>query len=146
MKTPRDPRATFSRRMFLRGAAGFTLPMPFLGSLLKPGAARAASGPPRRFIAFATEHGGIWPEYMHPADATLTDKMTYAGHEIRRGALAPTMANGITTLSPVVSGSSSKLNPTLVSKMNLLRWVSARTIKETFSPPREFTYPYMSEP
>ncbi len=31
------------------------------------------------------------------------------------------------------------------SKINLLRWVSARTIKETFSPPREYTYPYMSE-
>jgi 1-pyrroline-5-carboxylate dehydrogenase len=31
------------------------------------------------------------------------------------------------------------------SKMNLLRWVSARTVKETFSPPRQYTYPYMSE-
>jgi len=31
------------------------------------------------------------------------------------------------------------------SKMNLLRWVSARTIKETFSPPREHRYPYMAE-
>jgi 1-pyrroline-5-carboxylate dehydrogenase len=31
------------------------------------------------------------------------------------------------------------------SKMNLLRWVSARALKETFSPPREHTYPYMSE-
>jgi 1-pyrroline-5-carboxylate dehydrogenase len=31
------------------------------------------------------------------------------------------------------------------SKLNLLRWVSARTIKETFSPPREYKYPYMSE-
>jgi 1-pyrroline-5-carboxylate dehydrogenase len=31
------------------------------------------------------------------------------------------------------------------SKMNLQRWVSARTIKETFSPPREFTYPYMAD-
>jgi len=31
------------------------------------------------------------------------------------------------------------------SKMNLLRWVSARTIKETFAPPRDFRYPYMSE-
>ncbi|HVG53810.1 MAG TPA: L-glutamate gamma-semialdehyde dehydrogenase [Vicinamibacterales bacterium] len=31
------------------------------------------------------------------------------------------------------------------SKLNLVRWVSARTIKETFSPPREYTYPYMSE-
>ena len=31
------------------------------------------------------------------------------------------------------------------SKINLLRWVSARTTKETFSPPRDYTYPYMSE-
>ena len=29
--------------------------------------------------------------------------------------------------------------------MNLLRWVSARTIKETFSPPRDYQYPYMAE-
>lgn len=31
------------------------------------------------------------------------------------------------------------------SKMNLLRWVSARAVKETFSPPRTHTYPYMVE-
>jgi 1-pyrroline-5-carboxylate dehydrogenase len=31
------------------------------------------------------------------------------------------------------------------SKMNLMRWVSARAIKETFSPPRDWRYPYMSE-
>src|SRR5262247_1897021 len=31
------------------------------------------------------------------------------------------------------------------SKMNLLRWVSARAVKETFSPPRVHTYPYMAE-
>ena len=31
------------------------------------------------------------------------------------------------------------------SKMNLLRWVSARTIKETFSPPADYTYGYMVE-
>ncbi len=31
------------------------------------------------------------------------------------------------------------------SKMNLLRWVSARAIKETFSPPRDWRYPYMGE-
>ena len=32
------------------------------------------------------------------------------------------------------------------SKINLLRWVSARTMKETFSPPRDYyLYPYMSE-
>ena len=29
--------------------------------------------------------------------------------------------------------------------MNLLRWVSARTIKETFVPPTAFDYPFMEE-
>jgi 1-pyrroline-5-carboxylate dehydrogenase len=31
------------------------------------------------------------------------------------------------------------------SKLNLMRWVSARTIKETFVPPTEYRYPFMAE-
>ena len=31
------------------------------------------------------------------------------------------------------------------SKLNLVRWVSARAVKETFQPPRDYRYPYMSE-
>ena len=31
------------------------------------------------------------------------------------------------------------------SKLNLVRWVSARSIKETFSPPVDFPYPFMDE-
>jgi 1-pyrroline-5-carboxylate dehydrogenase len=31
------------------------------------------------------------------------------------------------------------------SPLNLTRWVSARTIKETFVPPREVGYPFMGE-
>src|SRR5678816_1023630 len=31
------------------------------------------------------------------------------------------------------------------SKLNLTRWVSARNIKETFSPPRDYKYPFMAE-
>jgi 1-pyrroline-5-carboxylate dehydrogenase len=31
------------------------------------------------------------------------------------------------------------------SKLNLVRWVSARTIKETFSPPVDYKYPFMAE-
>jgi 1-pyrroline-5-carboxylate dehydrogenase len=31
------------------------------------------------------------------------------------------------------------------SKMNLMRWVSARTVKETFSPPRSYGYQFMSD-
>ena len=29
------------------------------------------------------------------------------------------------------------------SKLNLIRWVSTRTIKETFTPPRDYKYPFM---
>jgi len=31
------------------------------------------------------------------------------------------------------------------SKLNLVRWVSARSVKETFSPARDYRYPFMSE-
>jgi 1-pyrroline-5-carboxylate dehydrogenase len=31
------------------------------------------------------------------------------------------------------------------SMLNLVRWVSARTVKETFVPPRDFKYPFMGE-
>ena len=31
------------------------------------------------------------------------------------------------------------------SKLNLIRWASARTIKETFVPPTDYTYPFMAE-
>ncbi|MCY7378656.1 MAG: L-glutamate gamma-semialdehyde dehydrogenase [Gemmatimonadaceae bacterium] len=31
------------------------------------------------------------------------------------------------------------------SKLNLVRWVSARSVKETFSPPMDYRYPFMAE-
>ncbi len=31
------------------------------------------------------------------------------------------------------------------SKLNLMRWVSARAIKETFSPPLDYSYPFMAD-
>jgi 1-pyrroline-5-carboxylate dehydrogenase len=31
------------------------------------------------------------------------------------------------------------------SKLNLVRWVSARAVKETFVPPRDYRYPFMAE-
>jgi 1-pyrroline-5-carboxylate dehydrogenase len=31
------------------------------------------------------------------------------------------------------------------SKLNLTRWVSARTVKENFNPPRDYKYPFMAE-
>jgi 1-pyrroline-5-carboxylate dehydrogenase len=31
------------------------------------------------------------------------------------------------------------------SMFNLIRWISMRTIKETFDPPKNFTYPFMDD-
>jgi 1-pyrroline-5-carboxylate dehydrogenase len=40
---------------------------------------------------------------------------------------------------------SSGTNDKAGSKLNLVRWVSARTIKETFTPPTDYRYPFMAE-
>jgi 1-pyrroline-5-carboxylate dehydrogenase len=46
---------------------------------------------------------------------------------------------------PFGGGRASGTNDKAGSKMNLMRWVTARTVKETFSPPRDYRYPYMSD-
>jgi 1-pyrroline-5-carboxylate dehydrogenase len=46
---------------------------------------------------------------------------------------------------PFGGGRASGTNDKAGSKMNLLRWVTARTVKETFSPPRDYRYTYMVE-
>jgi 1-pyrroline-5-carboxylate dehydrogenase len=45
---------------------------------------------------------------------------------------------------PFGGARSSGTNDKAGSKLNLVRWVSARTIKENFSPPRDYKYPFMS--
>jgi 1-pyrroline-5-carboxylate dehydrogenase len=40
-------------------------------------------------------------------------------------------------------GRASGTNDKAGSKMNLMRWVSARTMKETFVPPTDYRYPFM---
>ena len=112
----------FGRRMFLSGAAGFTLAIPFLPSLLKNEAHAAPSGgKAKRFVAFATDHGGIWQPSMYPADAVLTASQSYAGHDIRRGSLPLDVSGGKAAISPVLSGSSDVLTSALAGKINLLR-------------------------
>jgi 1-pyrroline-5-carboxylate dehydrogenase len=47
---------------------------------------------------------------------------------------------------PFGGGRASGTNDKAGSALNLLRWVSARTVKETFLPPEGFEYPFMQEP
>jgi 1-pyrroline-5-carboxylate dehydrogenase len=46
---------------------------------------------------------------------------------------------------PFGGGRASGTNDKAGSKLNLTRWVSARTVKETFAPPRDHRYPHMAE-
>ena len=46
---------------------------------------------------------------------------------------------------PFGGGRASGTNDKAGSMLNLIRWVSARTIKETFAPPTDHRYPFMAE-
>ena len=46
---------------------------------------------------------------------------------------------------PFGGGRASGTNDKAGSALNLLRWVSPRTIKETFAPPTDYRYPYMGK-
>ena len=46
---------------------------------------------------------------------------------------------------PFGGGRASGTNDKAGSKLNLMKWCSARTIKETFVPPTDWSYPFMSE-
>jgi 1-pyrroline-5-carboxylate dehydrogenase len=55
----------------------------------------------------------------------------------------PTAA--IVNQQPFGGGRASGTNDKAGSQMNLLRWMTARSIKETFVPAKDWTYPYMGE-
>jgi hypothetical protein len=110
-----------NRRQFLRGAGGIALGLPFLPSLLER-TARAASPLRPRLFWMGTDHGGCWDSNIFPDTSILTTQATAtAGHTVASGPLVGTTANGVTTLSPVLSASSSLLTPSLIAKMNVLR-------------------------
>ena len=113
-----------SRRHFLKGSAGFTLALPFLGSIVdkeaRAGEAPYATHP--RYVAMTTQHGGVWGANMWPSDNALTTPVDlYAGHQGQRGALVPNVTGNLSSLSPVLTGDAAMLTPAMAAKMNLLR-------------------------
>jgi 1-pyrroline-5-carboxylate dehydrogenase len=46
---------------------------------------------------------------------------------------------------PFGGGRASGTNDKAGSAMNIMRWMTVRTIKETFEPPKDWRYPFMSE-
>jgi len=119
---PRGVAGRLDRRMFLRGAAGALLAIPFLPSLLARDAkAQAFLNARKRFVALGTEHGGIWQGSMYPAQATLTEATSYAGHQVRRGALELTSQGSDVGFSQVLSAPATRFTPALAAKLNVVR-------------------------
>ena len=102
-----------------------------------------------------------WEETLRLVDATSPYALTGAVFAVterrsirqRRPCAMPPATSMSTTSPPAPSSGSSRsagraasgTNDKAGSKINLLRWVSARTIKETFSPPTDYRYGYMVE-
>ena len=102
-----------------------------------------------------------WPETLALVDRTSPYALTGAVFARDRGAVRQATAvlrnaagnfyindkptGAVVGQQPFGGARASGTNDKAGSKLNLVRWVSARTIKETFSPPRDYRYAYMSE-
>jgi len=102
-----------------------------------------------------------WDETLHLIDQTSPYALTGAVFAQDRAAINQASAvlrnaagnfyvndkptGAVVGQQPFGGARASGTNDKAGSKMNLLRWVSARTIKETFVPPRDYRYGYMAE-
>ncbi len=115
---------TMNRRMFLQGAGGAVMAIPFLPSLTTRAFAADPDPAPvgQCFFAVGTNHGAVWGKNMYPDDAVLTQTMNYAGRNVRYGDL-PTAPNadGKMALSPMCTASAQLLTPSLAAKFNILK-------------------------
>ena len=102
-----------------------------------------------------------WEETLRIVDATSPYALTGAvfandRHAVRQAMLMLRNAAGnfyvndkptgaVVGQQPFGGARGSGTNDKAGSKLNLVRWVSARSVKETFSPPMDFRYPFMDE-
>lgn len=100
-----------------------------------------------------------WSETLAVVDRTSPYALTGAVFSQDRGALRQAHAalrhaagnfyvndkctGAVVGQQPFGGGRASGTNDKAGSKLNLTRWVSARTIKETFAPPTDWRYPHM---
>ena len=85
--------------------------------------------------------GAIWAQDRY-ALIKMSDKLKNAAGNFYIND-KPTAA--VVGQQPFGGGRASGTNDKAGSAMNLLRWMSVRTMKETFDPPKDWTYPFMQE-
>jgi len=102
-----------------------------------------------------------WPETLDVVDRTSPYALTGAIFATDRAAIREAMhalresagnfyvndkpTGAVVGQQPFGGARGSGTNDKAGSKLNLVRWVSARAVKETFSPPHDFRYPFMAE-
>ena len=115
---------SMNRRMFLRGASGAVMAIPFLPSLTSKAFAQDGPQPPvgKNFLAICSDHGDVWGANQYPSDAILTQTLAYAGRDVRYGPL-PTVAdaNGRLTWSAIYNADAQRLPPQLARKFNVMK-------------------------
>ncbi|HEY2150816.1 MAG TPA: L-glutamate gamma-semialdehyde dehydrogenase [Vicinamibacterales bacterium] len=102
-----------------------------------------------------------WDETLKTVDATSPYALTGAVFAQDRRAIVHAMSalrhsagnfyvndkptGAVVGQQPFGGARGSGTNDKAGSKLNLTRWVSARTVKENFNPPTEYRYPFMNE-
>jgi 1-pyrroline-5-carboxylate dehydrogenase len=102
-----------------------------------------------------------WPETLRLVDATSPYALTGAVFGQDRQALREANAalryaagnfyvndkptGAVVGQQPFGGARASGTNDKAGSKLNLVRWISARTVKENLAPPRDYRYPFMAE-
>jgi 1-pyrroline-5-carboxylate dehydrogenase len=102
-----------------------------------------------------------WSELLHTVDTTSPYALTGAVFSRDRKALKQAMiglrnaagnfyvndkpTGAVVGQQPFGGARASGTNDKAGSKLNLVRWVSPRNVKETFVPPTRYEYPFMGE-
>jgi hypothetical protein len=120
------PVIPLTRRQFLVGAAGFTLALPVLSSLLVDKAYGADPVLVRRprLYWLATNHGAAFESAFFPSESPLIESIElFADHAVSAGALRGTRApsSSTTVISPILQAPSSVLTERRLSQLNILR-------------------------
>lgn len=111
-----------SRRQVLKGAAGYSLALPFLQSLATKNAyGQPSIKTPKRFVAMLNEHGALAESSMFPAQSLLTQRANvFADHEIGWGSLKATRSGAEAMVAPVLRAPADEFSDRLIGKMNVL--------------------------
>ena len=102
-----------------------------------------------------------WEETLATVDATSPYALTGAVFSQDRAAVRQAMSalrnaagnfyvndkptGAVVGQQPFGGARGSGTNDKAGSKLNLVRWVSCRPVKENFNPPRDYRYPFMAE-